>query len=276
MKRLNYDQIAKLAQTRGLRPLRLRANQLAAIKNTQGDTGLHAAARYGCLDQIRGGARQKQVRGTVNQQGVSVRHEVILMGHLRHHKMSCFALWAAGGRRGGMRRVPPDSLLAAAHFFPASHNPTRKNSVICVAAQIVFMRYPDLNELVSPRLSSERSTDTNYRERHKLRLDFNAAQTESIRARLREIGLSLLINNYSHHWIIKGSCGFAQWWPSSGKFLDGENWTCGFHVLDGNQLIALLRREAWCRKRPRFWKAGRPRDSRRFKPRLPGLFGPSN
>lgn len=138
------------------------------------------------------------------------------------------------------------------------------------------MRYPDLNELVSPRPSSERPADTNYRVRHKLRRDFNAAQTESLRARLREIGLALVINNYSHHWIITGPSGFAQWWPSSGKFLDGENWACGFHVLDANQLIALLRRQAWCRKRPRFWRAGRPRDRRRFKPRLPGLFGPSN
>lgn len=131
MKRLIHDQIAKPAQTRGLRRMHLRANQLARIRNKQGDRVWHAAARHGCLERMLGDASPKQLRGAVGYRGVSALDQAILSGHLPHHEMSCFDLWAAGGRRGGMRRVRPTPYSPLPTSFPpATTPPERTDSIV--------------------------------------------------------------------------------------------------------------------------------------------------
>ena len=67
MKRPKYNAILQAAKERKLDRFKLTAGQLVAIHGKRGRTGLHAAAEFGCLDQIDGGATADQLEAVLDR-----------------------------------------------------------------------------------------------------------------------------------------------------------------------------------------------------------------
>ncbi len=62
--------------------------------------------------------------------------------------------------------------------------------------------------------------------------DADASEDES-----REIGLKLVISNNGHHWrFYRSERLFAEWWPSKGSFVLGQNYSRKQHVESWLQL----------------------------------------
>jgi ankyrin repeat protein len=82
MKRPKYNAILQAAKERKLDRFKLTAGQLVAIHGKRGRTGLHAAAEFGCLDQIDGGATADQLEAVLDRYRTSALYLAVAKGHI--------------------------------------------------------------------------------------------------------------------------------------------------------------------------------------------------
>lgn len=84
-----------------------------------------------------------------------------------------------------------------------------------------------------------RAQQEERRQRRRAQLDAAKTAMEATAAGVAELGLQLVCKGEYHYHVLRGREVVAQWWPSSGKTMDGQR--RGQVCRTGKALVAWLR-----------------------------------